>query len=341
MISRRLALWVIAPVSLAIAVLMQEFAVRLALPQFDPGNHLRFVPDAASGVPLGIPDTTQRLIKNSGDYDVTVRFNRHGIRDRRDIADAGKEDLVVVGDSFGFGWGVEERDRFSDRLERLVGRRVFNVSAPADFDGYEKLIRYAVARGADIRNVIIAVNMVDDIRVYGMRSDAPPRDPAPPGGAGGIGLPHIKEFLLTHSSLYFMATSQIHRIGWIKDLAAAAGLIVPLKNIGGEASRSDAIVSSAARLAKLAGRYRTTILVIPSVGLWLQAKQDHIKRTHEAFVSRLRQFGLSVIDMRPVLEASGKPRSYHFANDGHWNARGHFEAAKAIAYRLRQAGGNR
>jgi hypothetical protein len=57
-------------------------------------------------VALGPAGAERRLYKNSGDYDVRVRFNRHGLRDQRDIADARPDDVVFVGDSFTFGWGV-------------------------------------------------------------------------------------------------------------------------------------------------------------------------------------------------------------------------------------------
>jgi hypothetical protein len=41
------------------------------------------------------------------------------------------------------------------------------------------------------------------------------------------------------------------------------------------------------------------------------------------FVSLLRESGVSVVDPRSAFERDGNPLSFHFAEDGHWNARGH------------------
>ncbi len=82
-----------------VAVFIQEFAVRLVLPAYDPSGHLRF--ETSGGVTLGPRNTVQHLVKNSGDYDVTVRFNRYGLRDSPDLSGATEADYFVVGDSFG------------------------------------------------------------------------------------------------------------------------------------------------------------------------------------------------------------------------------------------------
>jgi hypothetical protein len=52
-------------------------------------------------------------------------------------------------------------------------------------------------------------------------------------------------------------------------------------------------------------------------------------------VSELADHGLLVVDPRPVFEAGGQPLQYHFANDGHWNVRGHRVAAQLLADALR------
>ena len=51
----------------------------------------------------GPTGTTARQIKNSGDYNVSVRFNRHGFRDRQDVSTGHDEDIYVIGDSFRLG----------------------------------------------------------------------------------------------------------------------------------------------------------------------------------------------------------------------------------------------
>src|SRR5258707_181049 len=117
----------------------------MAAPAYDPSRQVTFalLPD---GTPIGTPGAQRRLVKNTGDYDVQVSFNSLGLRDSKSIAVSGVDSIFVVGDSFGFGWGVEEAQRFSNLLEDRLGRLVFNISTGvADFDGYDHLIRYAEA----------------------------------------------------------------------------------------------------------------------------------------------------------------------------------------------------
>ena len=126
--------------ALAIGGTAGEFAVRLAEPELDPTRHLRFEKQTSRLPILGPRNAIQRQIKNTGDFDVTIRFNRYGLRDAKDLAQGMTDDVYLVGDSFAFGWGVEEHERLSERLESLTGKRVFNLSMPTGFDGYNQLL---------------------------------------------------------------------------------------------------------------------------------------------------------------------------------------------------------
>lgn len=316
----------------------QEYAIRFTLPAFDPSGHVRFIKDERSGLNLGRPRSVQRQIMNAGDYDVSIHFNRYGLRDKRDITKGTAEDYYVVGDSFTFGWGVEENQRFSSQLEVLTGRRTYNLATPADFDGYLQLISDAETRGAKIRHVILAVNSIDDIVDYEakaarQRKDADRSDSTPTGN-GGIGLMSIKHFLLARSSLYFLVTSLVHRTGWLKDQLTRMGIIIPIRTMLSGLPDARAINSAARKLVELDRRYDLTVLIIPSRGLWVGDRRDDVDRAHKAFVARLRERGLKPVDLRPILEKDGAPMSYHFANDGHWRPRGHKAAAQALAAAL-------
>lgn len=313
----------------------QEFAVRFTLPAFDPTGHLRFVKDERSGLALGRPGSVQRLIMNAGDYDVSIRFNEYGLRDPRDITSGTEEDDYVVGDSFTFGWGVEENERFSSQLQALTGRRTFNLAIPADFDGYAQLIRDAETRGAKIRRVILAVNMIDDILDYDAKAAKlkKVRNQNNPDGeaTGAIGLMNVKVFLLARSSLYFLVTSLVHRIGWLKEYLTRAGVIIPIRTLLSGLPDARAINSAARKLVELDKRYDLTVLIIPSRGLWVGDRRAKVDQAHRGFIERLREVGVKFVDLRPFMEQDGAPMSYHFVNDGHWRPRGHLAAAKALA----------
>ena len=325
---------------LAAAGVMGEFAVRLAEPDLDPTRHLNFEKGEGERPILGPRNTEQRQFKNTGDFNVTVRFNRHGLRDSKDLAKGTADDFFLVGDSFTFGWGVEEKDRISERLQELIGRRVFNLSMPTGFIGYDKLLRYAAAKGADVNNVIIAVSMDNDIGVY--ENQTPAMDTVTAKEPTSSLFRRIKGFLTNQSALYLLTTTLIRRSPVLNDMAARAGLFVPnLEAVRKNEFSEQAIDSSARFLAKIAARYRTTVAVLPSRALWLGSRQAIEAKRHARFISRLKELGIVAVDLRTAFEDRGDPLAYHFDNDPHWKPSGHLRAAQALAARLKTSIGSR
>lgn len=326
--SRRGTLAVLGVVAgLVVGLALAEGLTRLLFPAFDPSGRFEFSYPIGS-LTLGKPGTEARQIKNTGDYDVSVNINSHGLRDANDVATAGSDDILVVGESFTWGWGVEAQDRFSDRLQILTGRRTFNLSTPTDIDGYAALLAYAKTLQSRAGRVVIAVCMENDLHMYGGAREG---GPLSGGGAG------FKEWLASHSALYLLAVTAVQQTPWLRDIAVKAGLIVPnLEGISKNDYDQAVIDSSADRLRDIAERYRTLVVLIPSRALWVGTSRSRAveDRVHTAFIVALQRRGIDVLDLQPVLEAQNAPLSYHFANDGHWNARGHALAAHAISQHL-------
>ena len=97
-------------------------------------------------------------------------------------------------------------------------------------------------------------------------------------------------------------------------------------------------IARTARLVKdLQDQYPgLTVLIIPIRTLWIGDEQAKERATHDRFIDALEAYEIDVVDMRPVMEASGSPMSYHFRNDGHWNPKGHDLAAKTLAEHLKR-----
>lgn len=316
----------------AAAVLLLEAAVRLVLPQFNPAVAPVFTTDPVSGVPLGPPLTTTRLRKNSGDYDVEVRFNRHGLRDARDIAEARAGDVVAVGDSFTMGWGVTEDQRFTAVLERSLGQRVFTLAIPTDIQGYGALLRFARAQGAQITRQVIGVCMENDLHAPDASGAQDVPDEPSMGREPGPGAT-AKAWLTAHSALYVAGGTALFQIPGGHWIAERTGLLAgPL---GENLVPADRDVDAAARgVVALTASATSTVLVIPSRGLWLGPDRAGWARAHDRFVSALVSAGVDVLDLRPAFEADGHPLTFSFPRDGHWNAAGHALAGRLLAAHL-------
>lgn len=315
---------VILLLSTALGLALAEGLTRLFLPAFDPSGQFDFTYHVSDLV-LGPPGTEARQAKNTGDFDVLVRINRHGLRDDKDIATATDADIVVVGDSVAWGWGVETRERFSDLLQTKTGRRTFNVSAPTDIDGYAALLAYARSLDAKIGQVVVAVSMETDLRHYGT-------SPAAAGSGGGF---DPKDWLARYSAAYVLLTTVVHGTPWLRGAVVRMGLVVP--NLEGIARHEDdptLVTAAADRLQALARQYKLLVVLIPSRALWVGDNRAVEDRLHSGFVAALRNRDIDVLDLRPFFEAGGAPLGYHFANDGHWSPRGHRLAAEAISQHL-------
>lgn len=315
-------------VSVTLGFLLLEFSIRQLLPQYDPSGQIRFT-RLVNGATVGQPNETVFQVKNTGDFSVKITFNNDGFRDDKDLATATEESIFVVGDSFSFGWGVERNKRYSDVLQELTGRYVYNISIPTDLAGYERLVAYAKSKGATINTLIVGLCMENDIRRY----DTPPPPPPPKENHVNI-FGTAKGWLGAHSALYFFMTTIVHAQPWLREMFIRFGLIVPnLEGIQAPELDPQALSSSVERVVSLAQGQRTLVLMIPSRWLWVgdQTRAKAVSDLHNEMVAALRARGLEVIDPRPFMEMNGPPLKYHFKNDGHWRPEMHRIAAEMVA----------
>jgi hypothetical protein len=314
---------------LCLAVL--EVGIRVVLPAHNPNGHLQWIPAEGERPRLGPPGRELRQRHKAGDYDTAVRFSEIGLRESRDLGGSTSNDLFVVGDSFAFGYGVEEADRFSNKLEEALERRVYNIAVPTDVKGYGKLVRYAEQHGATIHGLVIAFCMENDLFDYELHSSQRVRRTGLPGA-----LHRAKMWADSHLALYRYVTTLIHQSPGLRKRLAAVGIAGSYQDTVGLKIASDAVISSSVQtLKELADSRRSTILIIPSRGLWIDATSKAAQKTHTKTVAAMERAGLRVIDLRPLFEAHGDPLQYHFEHDGHWNSRGHKLAADALATHFR------
>ena len=324
--------------ALLFSIMVVEGAIRVLFPKYDPSNHLTF-PEIADGTPQ--PRTIgfqKRQIKNTGDYDVEVSINKYGLRESKELSGSDANSIFAVGESFTFGWGVEEKDRFSNVVETLLGRQVFNIVTPTSIRYYGKQLEYAERNGAKITTVIVGFFMDSDL--YDYEHELYAHDGALHTTTTRLFLDGVRALLKDNSALYFVITSWIHASPALQEYAVALGLISPdgAKFDSAMFIKNSTIESAADELSRLVQNKKSVVLIIPSRALWLGnvASRKQALSIHMAFLDNLEKRHLNYVDMRLHFEELGKPLQYHFPYDAHWNVAGHLLAGKKLAENIKQ-----
>lgn len=109
-------------VSTLVAAITAEFGLRAL--DFPPSD---FSPWIASPVTAyAYAPLLETRLRREGEFDVGFETNRHGLRDDEITAKADRRRVLVLGDSFASGYGVERGELFADLLERRLGVDVVN-----------------------------------------------------------------------------------------------------------------------------------------------------------------------------------------------------------------------
>ena len=122
--------------SLAASVLIVEGVLRIAFPTWDEFSSARFmrtihVPNYGF-LRMGIPGFDGYLAQNNGDFRVRVRLNNIGLRNPENLDNVGKQ-IWTMGDSMTFGFGVEQHETYTEKLEsHLDGVLAYNFAGPGN-----------------------------------------------------------------------------------------------------------------------------------------------------------------------------------------------------------------
>jgi hypothetical protein len=233
----------------------------------------------------------------------------------------------LVGDSFSFGWGIAEGKRYSDLLELKLKVKIYNISIPESFEGYEKLIHYTQKQGVSIRNLIVGVCMENDLCNY----DVTPEE----RNIHQTDINNIKDcikaFFESRSAAYLAITSLIHQSRFLERIFIKLGIVGDYNGYARRAYSKEAIDSSVRKLVEMVKPFNAYIVIIPSRYMWAGHDQEVEKQVHVEFINSLREAGLKVIDLKSYFEEGGNPMQYCFKKNGHWNEKGHQKAAEVLA----------
>jgi lysophospholipase L1-like esterase len=246
---------------------------------------------------------------------ITLHANAEGFRGRRDLhapAD-GRTRIAVLGDSMVFGEGVEEEERFTERLEQAEPSwRVDNLGMVGF--GTDLMVRAFEAEGLEPRPdaVVIAV-FTDDLR----RVVEP---------YAGVGFP-LPRFRLEDGAL---RTVPYPSPGPLDGFRLVQGLRYAYwRYTDATFALNGAILDRFLALARERG-------IAPAI-VFLSSPQDRAddqrrRRWLRAYAERA---GVPFLDLTETVEAAGGQRLF-LTGDPHWNADGHAAVAAALREFLRR-----
>lgn len=107
-----------------------------------------------------LPGTSARLWSSC--YDTTYRINSYGARDREHPRQSDTPRIVVLGDSFAEGFGVDETDRFTNRLERLTGLEMLNFGVSGTGPLSYSILYQQLAHQFDHIGVLVLLTATND-----------------------------------------------------------------------------------------------------------------------------------------------------------------------------------
>ncbi len=355
----------LAVFSLLIAASLGEAFLRVRLPfeekrrtymrsrhvfQYEPAN-IRWDPE------LGFacrPNLSARF--NNDEYRTRVLTNSEGFRD--DEASIADPRLILLGDSFFFGWGVNKEESIESGLESLTGARALNMAVPGYATSQEYLLLKRWSGSHPLRGTVVIVQFYGN-DIPGM--DHKPGDifPAVSEGPGGTvafsPVPEPAVGLMIANANGAM-NHGIARWSYLADFAGQWRVRIANKwerirhrppavlaaGDPGDAQAEQAgapgavppirLVVRALRALADAEGFHLLFVYVPSVRFY-EGKLDYDEKALAALEPALSESSVAWIDLRPVLG-----RGDYYGKDDHWNRSGHAKAARAIAERLRTEG---
>ena len=239
---------------------------------------------------------------------IAIHANAEGFRSARDFGGGdARSHVVVLGDSMVFGSGVEEGERFTERLEAMEpGWRVDNMGMVAY--GTDLMLRaletVAVAPPPDV--VVLGIFSHDLYRVM--------------PEATGVGFP-LPRYVLRDGQL--VTVSYPARPAWSR-LRLVEGVRYVRWRYGGPSYALNAAILDRFRALAEERRFTPAIVFLPPRR---ERWDDRVRRRWLAGEAARR--AVAYLDLSDVVHAAGGEALY-IPDDAHWNARGHEVAAEAL-----------
>jgi hypothetical protein len=325
-----------------LGLILSELMVRLVAPQMTGPR--QFTYDATFGA-IPVPGYHGRRTL-PGVYSYVYTNDSEGFRVVPGTAAASATTVLLLGDSFTYGVGVDDADTFAAQVQRRLPE-VKVVNAGNGGKGTDYAVKFFRLKGARMepRLTVLAFFPNDfcdnerqeylDIAPDG-RLVAKPLDHTPAAKRAFVGVIPGYDWLISWSHL-----ANLTRVATIRSVfgVGRGPASDPHRPVRAGAMPGDSCVSPA--VLELTRRYLDALreavrrqgsgLVAFYIPDLLEAGATEPSGNEQAFCRLTRALGIDAFSMRPALRASGRPPSQLYFSEGHWTARAHTIAAEHLA----------
>ena len=358
---------VLLGLSAVFGLLVAEVAVRLVRPQtvwrMTPGL---FTADEPGFYRLAAGYRGRS--SNRTEFDHAIEVNGHGLRGPRLGAKRlGTPRILVIGDSFPFGVGVEDTETFVARLPAVLDQpsEALNGGIPGVGVPHEVrwLERHGLLLAPDV--VVLAIFLGNDL------SDATDawghweiRDGqlVAPGSSTGV-----RHWLYFHSHLFVLLKNAVPA-GLQRGIRARLGMGEPVRVREARQALAlyarnpadtltEGIQNTGTALDRLLEAtqprgVQVAAVLIPELAQVVPARWEQVlqqlavdpvaydrQAPNRIFAALLAERGIATLDLTPSLSAAeARGEQLYFRNDRHWTPAGHAHAAEALAAFLAREG---
>jgi lysophospholipase L1-like esterase len=272
-------------------------------------------------------------------FRTTVRINEEGLRDREHSYERQNdvERILVLGDSFAWGYGVEESERFSQLLEASLGVEVINA-AVSGYSTDQELLWYrseGIKYETDLVMVVMAGNDVgDNDRELVSTIYYKPRFALEDGHLVPKGYPVPKtstqgRFIYSLSQrsalAYFVVQRYFDLLSLYSRIKANSNHATsPVSGISANHEPFGLTIALLDEMRNIAESRKAEFMIVATDRWWDSQSEE----TYKDFINTLRTEGFLVLDVESMPGFDSEEML--IPNDGHWNPSGHAFVAEKI-----------
>lgn len=288
-------------------------------------------------------------------FDVTYNSNSFGMRDAEVSQIGGEHRVVVLGDSFVEGWGIDYGKRFTEILEQKNNVELLNFGTAGGFGSTQSYVLYKTLASAFSHDAVIFAILPDNDF-----SDDTPDDRLLSGK--GTGRPYLvgdypnftltyptgdfeqdrkqaqafetlmEEFWTTYRVLkyYHKYFRKLYRRSTEKKRGEAGHYYSGYYDYIDK--QFDRVQYAIEQIKEIAGPRPMLVVTIPRRADFTRAEETQsIPPIRKDLTALSEALGLTYIDLMIGMDGSGTFDSYFHSCDGHWSEKGHAKAADIIS----------